>query len=38
MKVVVGSTNPVKINAVKLAFEKVWPNEKWEVTGIKVSS
>lgn len=38
MKVVVGSTNPVKINAVKLAFEKVWPNKKWEVSGIKVSS
>lgn len=38
MKVAVGSTNPVKIEATKLAFEKVWPNKKWEVVGVEVSS
>lgn len=38
MKVVVGSTNKGKIEAVKLAFEKVWPKEKIEVSGISVSS
>ncbi|OIP57106.1 MAG: hypothetical protein AUK12_05290 [Candidatus Levybacteria bacterium CG2_30_37_29] len=37
-KVAVGSRNPVKIQAVKTAFEKVWPDEKWEVVGIEVSS
>jgi len=38
MKVAVGSTNPVKINAVKTAFEKVFPKRKWIVEGVKVSS
>lgn len=38
MKVAVGSTNPVKINATKQAFAKVWPNKKWEVVGIEVLS
>lgn len=38
MRVAVGSENPVKINAVSAAFEKVWPNKKWEVIGVKVSS
>ena len=37
-KVAVGSTNPTKIQATKLAFEKVFPTETWEVIGIKVSS
>jgi len=38
VKVAVGSTNPVKINATKQAFEKVWPNKKWEVIGLEISS
>lgn len=38
MRVAVGSENPVKINAVKHAFELVWPKNKWEVVGISVGS
>lgn len=38
MKVAVGSKNPVKIEAVKQAFEKVFPDETWEVIGIEVVS
>ena len=38
MRIAVGSTNPVKIEATKLAFEKVWPNENWEVSGHKIPS
>ena len=38
MKVVVGSTNPVKINAAKQAFEKLWPDDFWEVVGHSAPS
>ncbi|KXK11119.1 MAG: Non-canonical purine NTP phosphatase [Microgenomates bacterium OLB23] len=38
MKIAVGSKNPVKISAVKLAFEKVFPHESWVVEGIEVPS
>ena len=38
MKVAVGSENPVKIKAVSLAFQVVWPEKSWEVTGVKVDS
>lgn len=38
MKVAVGSKNPVKIEAVRLAFEKVWPDKKWVVEGVEVGS
>jgi len=38
MKIAVGSTNPVKINATKLAFQKVWPKKKWEVVGLEIPS
>ncbi len=38
MKIIVGSKNPVKINAVKLAFESVWPEEEFIVEGIEVGS
>lgn len=38
MKVAVGSTNPVKIAAVKAAFSAVWPKKKWSVEGIAVAS
>ncbi len=37
-KVIVGSKNPVKIEAVKLAFEKMFPNENFEVSGISIPS
>jgi inosine/xanthosine triphosphatase len=36
--VAVGSTNPVKIQAVKQAFKKIWPDDNWLVQGISVSS
>jgi len=36
MKIVVGSTNPVKVGAVTEAFQKYWPN--CEVKGTKVES
>lgn len=38
MKVAVGSTNPVKIEAVKDAFKKVWSEKKWEVVGFAIPS
>lgn len=38
MKVAIGSDNPVKISAVKKAFNKVWPKTKFDFVGIKVSS
>jgi inosine/xanthosine triphosphatase len=38
VKIAVGSTNPVKINAARLAFKKIWPRKKWEVVGVKVAS
>lgn len=36
MKIVVGSTNPTKINAVREAFEKYYPD--CEVVGVSVKS
>lgn len=38
MKIVVASKNPVKIEAVKLAFTKMFPKVKFEVEGVSVSS
>jgi inosine/xanthosine triphosphatase len=38
MKVAVGSLNPVKVAAVKLAFEKIFPDEPWVVEGVAVKS
>lgn len=38
MKIAVGSTNPVKIEATRLAFEKVWPEESWVVEGVAANS
>ncbi|KKS04790.1 MAG: putative non-canonical purine NTP phosphatase [Candidatus Curtissbacteria bacterium GW2011_GWA2_41_24] len=38
MKIAVGSTNPVKIEAAKRAFGKVWPKKKLEIVGIEVPS
>ncbi|MEX2405181.1 MAG: inosine/xanthosine triphosphatase [Candidatus Paceibacterota bacterium] len=37
-KIAVGSQNPVKIEAVRLAFDKVWPEEEWSVQGVDVES
>jgi inosine/xanthosine triphosphatase len=37
-KVAVGSKNPVKIEAVRLAFNDVWPDIEWEVIGTDVKS
>lgn len=38
MKVAVGSLNPTKINAVKIAFEKAFPLESCEIVGVSVPS
>ncbi|MCA9389412.1 MAG: inosine/xanthosine triphosphatase [Candidatus Magasanikbacteria bacterium] len=38
MKVIVASTNPVKIEVAKQAFEQVFPNERIEVMGAKSHS
>lgn len=38
MQVAVGSLNPVKIEAVRLAFTALWPSEGWLVRGCSVTS
>lgn len=38
MKVAIGSTNFVKVKAVKDAFEKVWPNKKFKFIPTEVNS
>lgn len=38
MKVAIGSKNPVKIAAVKEAFEKIWPDKEFSFEGIEVAS
>lgn len=38
MKVAVGSENPVKLAAVREAFQAVWPETSWEVEAVKVGS
>lgn len=37
-KIIVASKNPVKINATKEAFEKVFPHTKFAVVGVIVAS
>jgi inosine/xanthosine triphosphatase len=37
-KVIVGSGNPTKVNSTKAAFEAIWPDETFEVTGVEVAS
>ena len=37
-KVIVASRNPVKINAVKIAFEKMFSIEAFEFEGVSVPS
>ena len=38
LRVNVGSLNPVKIAAVRSAFERVWPEKVWDFTGVTVPS
>jgi DNA repair protein RecO len=38
MKIVVASENPVKINAVKKAYTRMFPEESFEVVGIPTDS
>src|SRR5258708_1402719 len=38
IKVLVASTNPVKINATHRAFEKMFPNQKFEVKVLSAHS
>ena len=37
-KVVIASKNPVKINAIKLGFEKIFPKQSFEFEGVSVPS
>lgn len=37
-KIIVGSTNPVKINSTRLAFEAAFPEEEFEVDGVTAES
>lgn len=38
MLVVVGSTNPTKLESVRQAFSIVWPDEVWNFTAVEVES
>ena len=38
MKIAVGSTNPAKIKAARVAFQKVWPKKKFKIVGVDVKS
>lgn len=38
MRIAVGSKNPVKIDAVQLAFKAIWPGELFTVEGVGVTS
>ena len=37
-KIIVASKNPVKISATKMAFEKMFPDQEFEIEGVSVSS
>ncbi len=37
-KVIVGSTNPVKINSAKRAFETAFPDEEFDIEGVSAVS
>jgi inosine/xanthosine triphosphatase len=37
-KVIVASTNPVKIQAARLGFEKMFPDQAFDVTPLKIDS
>lgn len=36
--IVVASTNPVKIEAVRRGFERLFPDERWQISGVSVPS
>src|SRR5687767_6005190 len=36
--IAIGSKNPVKLEAVRLAITKVYPNQKFEFVGVNVPS
>lgn len=38
MLIIVGSENPTKINAVKQAFTKIFPENSWKIAGVAVES
>ena len=38
MKVVVGSQNPVKLEAVELGIKELWPSKQIELLGMEVDS
>lgn len=38
MKIIVGSKNPVKMNATLEAFAKMFPDETFDIEGVSVSS
>jgi inosine/xanthosine triphosphatase len=38
VKVAVGSRNPTKLDAVRAAFEAVFPKRKWQIVGADVCS
>ena len=37
-KIIIASKNPVKVNSVKMAFQKVFPEETFEFEGVSVPS
>jgi non-canonical (house-cleaning) NTP pyrophosphatase len=37
-KVIVASTNPVKIKTTEMGFAKMFPNETFEVEGVSAES
>jgi len=37
-KVIVASTNPVKVEAAKIGFDKMFPDERFNVKGVSVPS
>lgn len=38
MRIAVGSKNPVKIDAVRLAFNVIWPEKSFMLEGVEVTS
>jgi len=38
MKIIIASSNPIKINATKLAFEQMFPNKVFQFEGVSISS
>lgn len=38
LKLLITSKNPVKINATRIAFEKMFPNESFELTSVSAES